>query len=116
MKQTMYIAGPMRGKPDYNRAAFRAAAKFVEDEFGVHPVNPVDIEASFPCVGDDGEVDDRSLEGLLRIECEFVRHVDAIYLLEGWEYSEGARRELHEYLDSHRPERQLVIVQKGGLV
>lgn len=35
MKPTCYIAGPMRGKPNYNRAAFNAAAKSsVKDDAG----------------------------------------------------------------------------------
>lgn len=111
MKQTMYIAGPMRGKPDYNRAAFNAAAKFLAEELGLHPINPVDIERTYPCVGEDGDVDEVRLEDLMLIEESYVRTCDAIYLLKGWESSDGAKRELAAYLSSHAPSMQVIIVQ-----
>lgn len=111
MKQTVYIAGPMQGKPDYNRAAFNAAAKHVAEELGAHPINPVDIERTYPCVGEDGEIDERALVRLLEIECEFIARADAIYLLRGWEYSKGARLELLAYLEAHEPENQVILVQ-----
>lgn len=111
MKQTVYIAGPMRGKPDYNRAAFNAAAKFLAEELGLHPINPVDIERIHPCVDEDGETDAARLYKLLEIDESFARKADAIYLLKGWEYSKGARGELLAYLRAHEPENQVVLVQ-----
>lgn len=111
MKQTVYIAGPMRGKPDHNRAAFNEAAKFLAEEFGLHPINPVDIERIHPCVDEDGKTDDARLYNLMKIEEAFARKADVIYLLKGWEYSEGARGELYAYLQAHEPENQVVLVQ-----
>ena len=97
MKPTIYIAGPMRGRPDFNRAAFNAAAERLAAK-GWHPINPVDIEKIFPCVEENGEVNEHDLSDLLAIEREFAGRADAIYLLDGWETSVGARGELRAAL------------------
>lgn len=99
MKPTCYIAGPMRGKPDFNRAAFNAAAKLLA-EAGWHPINPVEIERVLPCVREDGTLDGVRLSDLLHAERAFVDRADAIYLLDGWWESVGARGELQAYLNS----------------
>lgn len=96
MRPTIYIAGPMRGLPDFNRAAFNAAAERLAAN-GWQPVNPVDIERILPCVDED-EVSEDNLQKLLEVECEIVKRVDAIYLLKGWWKSEGAKKELGAYL------------------
>lgn len=99
MKPTCYIAGPMRGKPDYNRAAFNAAAERLAAN-GWHPINPVEIERVLPCVCEDGTLDGVRLVDLLHAELAFVDRADAIYLLDGWWESVGARGELQAYLNS----------------
>lgn len=98
MKPTIYIAGPMRGRPDFNRAAFNAAAERLAAK-GWQPVNPVDIEKIYPCADEDGKVSSPDLDDLMAIEREFARRADAIYLLDGWETSEGARAELRAFYD-----------------
>ena len=98
MKPTIYIAGPMRGRPDFNRPAFNAAAERLAAR-GWHPINPVDIEKIYPCVEEDGEVNSLNITDLLAIEREFAKRADAIYLLDGWETSEGARGELRTFLE-----------------
>lgn len=96
-KPKVYIAGPMRGIKDFNRDAFNAAAKAL-DAKGWQPINPVDLERLWP-VTDGGEaVDGIDLDGLMAIERKAAKNVDAIYLLKGWEKSEGAKRELGEFL------------------
>lgn len=112
MKPTIYVAGPMRGKPDNNRAAFNAAAKMLAER-GWHPINPVDIEFVLPCVNSDGGLDSRRLSDLLHAELAFVARADAIYLLKGWEASEGARHELQQFLNE--ASSPLVMVE-GGIV
>ena len=97
MKPTIYIAGPMRGRPDFNRAAFNAAAERLAAK-GWHPINPVDIERIMPCVDEDGHVCRGHLIDLMDIERSFVAHADAIYLLDGWEASSGTRAELNKFL------------------
>ena len=99
MKPTIYIAGPMRGRPDFNRSAFKAAAARLAAR-GWQPINPVDIENIYPCVEDEdsGALNRPALFDLMAIEREFVGHADAIYLLDGWNASVGARGELRTYL------------------
>ncbi len=97
MKPTVYIAGPMRGLPDYNREAFAAAAQRLAADWRV--LNPLDFERAMPCTDEAGQIDEDALEALLAVEREAVRHADAIYLLRGWERSDGARRELAAFLE-----------------
>ena len=99
MKKTVYIAGPMRGRPDFNRAAFNDAARRLAAQ-GWQPINPVDLERILPCASDDGEVDYCRLSALMHAELAIVDRANAIYLLDGWTSSKGARRELHTFLGS----------------
>jgi hypothetical protein len=83
----IYIAGPMRGLPDYNFPAFReAAVRFRQSGWVV--VSPVEVGMMF---GNDPSVPggDYVREDLLHL----VR-CDAIALLPGWEASTGARCEV----------------------
>ncbi|EHB5924097.1 DUF4406 domain-containing protein [Escherichia coli] len=75
-----YIAGPMTGYPDYNRAAFDAKAKELTEQ-GYIVINP----AMLPNGLTQAEYMDICLA--------MVRLVDAVYLLKGWEGSAGARAE-----------------------
>lgn len=97
MKPTIYIAGPMRGRPDFNRAAFNAAAERLAAK-GWRPINPVDIEKIYPCVDENGILNTSALVDLMSIDLKFAARADAIYLLGGWESSDGARRELCGFL------------------
>lgn len=97
MKPTIYIAGPMRGVPNDNRDAFNAAARRLAVK-GWQPVNPVDIARILPCVCDDGTCDDVALSRLLLVELCIVTKCDALYLLNRWERSVGARNELATYI------------------
>lgn len=75
-----YIAGPMTGYPDCNRAAFDAKAKELTEQ-GYIVINP----AMLPNGLTQAEYMDICLA--------MVRSVDAVYLLKGWEGSAGARAE-----------------------
>lgn len=97
MRPTIYIAGPMRGYPNFNREAFNEAARRLADA-GWQPINPVDIERIYPCEDEDGKVDAYRLHNLMIAERAFVERCAAIYLLDGWETSIGAKGELCEFL------------------
>lgn len=97
----VYIAGPIAGKPDGNRAAFRQAAKRIARRHW-QPVNPLEVEPhpheGQPCPERGyapGEHDSGHTSSccFMRADMTVMLTCDAIYLLEGWEHSRGARDE-----------------------
>lgn len=76
----IYIAGPMTGYPDYNRAAFNAKASELMAE-GHVVLNPAVLPGGL-CQSE-----------YMDICLAMVRSADAIYLLNRWEDSVGARAE-----------------------
>lgn len=96
----IYIAGPMTGIENYNHAAFNAAAKMLRAE-GWIVENPVEIAAQFGTVEElEGNV--RQLGRVMNHEIEILRQCDAIYLLHGWEKSEGATTELFHAIEGRK--------------
>lgn len=91
MGKRVYIAGPMRGKPEYNFPAFDAAAARLRAQ-GYEVVNPA--EMSREAGVDNVESDPAAFNRLIAEELREVRACDAIYLLQGWETSQGTRDEL----------------------
>lgn len=91
-RKTVYIAGPMAGLPDNNFPAFAAAHERLEAK-GWHVVDPFDITDAFG-VPADVQSNPRLLRAVMDAELAAIQHLDAIYLLRGWERSEGARAEL----------------------
>lgn len=89
---SIYIAGPMRGKKENNAEAFaRAEARLRRRGFTV--INPLNVGrgiAPDEVVASDADL----LKTVMKIERMLIRHCDAIYLLEGWEESVGAKAEL----------------------
>ncbi|MES4611383.1 DUF4406 domain-containing protein [Ewingella sp. CoE-038-23] len=76
----IYIAGPMTGLPQFNRPAFLQAA--LNLSFQKHtPLNP----AMLP----DGMTE----ADYMAIGLTMLQRADAIYLLNGWKFSAGARAE-----------------------
>lgn len=108
----VYIAGPMTGVEGYAEN-FRRAEKFISANGDV-PINPVEMsmllgstEMGFRTMYfvDDGEIAEESLTRVESRECSIARATvkaelavletcDAIYLLDGWEQSRGAKKEL----------------------
>lgn len=78
----IYIAGPMTGKPNFNRKKFIETATLLWVE-GHTALNP----AILP--------DGLTYEHYMNIGLAMLRGADTIYLLEGWEHSEGAKREFN---------------------
>ena len=90
-RKTIYIAGPMRGLPNHNREAFNAAARRLAAD-GWETINPADISGVFGVFLPP--FNERLLRAVMDAELAAIQHFDAIYLLRGWERSEGARAEL----------------------
>lgn len=100
-ERKIYIAGPMRGFEFYNFPAFDVACdKLAMD--GWAPVSPADLdrekgfdETDFPEDHDWNEwaSSTGTLEEIIHRDYEAIKLCDAIYMLEGWDISIGARAE-----------------------
>ena len=96
MTQKVYIAGPMSGYEDSNRAAFENAEQcFLDWDWAKENIfNPIDHEASL--MVQKGLVKDtqEAYRMCLKIDLEWLcEHATHIYMLKGWEKSLGARAE-----------------------
>ena len=99
----IYIAGPMRGIPYFNFPAFDRAKKYLEN-IGHAVVSPADIdrENGFDPINLgpdydwehwDGKAFGFSLQETIDRDLKALKECDAIFMLEGWENSRGARAE-----------------------
>jgi hypothetical protein len=95
-----YLAGPMRGIPEFNFPAFLKAAEDLKAE-GIAVFNPAqhDIDTGFDYKGLTGNEDLSSLGFDLRkalgADVDFIAHESAgVIVLPGWENSSGARAEV----------------------
>lgn len=77
---TVYLSGPMTGKPDWGRAAFNAAEEKYR-RLGYKVLNPAILPT------------DLRPEAYMPICLAMLREADMIVMLEGWENSQGARME-----------------------
>lgn len=102
VRETVYIAGPMRGIPLFNFPAFDRAAELLRS-LGHVPINPADFDRheGFDPTSLPADFDWRDLDAIgfnLREAAErdlvaIVQAATAILLLPGWERSKGARAE-----------------------
>jgi len=83
----VYISGPMTGKDNHNIEAFNAAKKLLVDA-GYNAVNPVDINNLLT------NQQRQNYSECLRYDFKELVDCDCIYMLKGWQYSNGARIEL----------------------
>lgn len=101
----VYLAGPMRGIPEFNFPAFHAAAAQLRAE-GYEVFNPAERdEADFGKVpapkgcehqfaADVGLTTEQLRRRVFAADTAWIcDHADAIALLPGWENSKGARAE-----------------------
>jgi len=109
----VYLAGPMRGYPDFNFPAFRKAAGELRKQgytvFSPSERDEQDFGANQQPTGDETEfaksVNLTPQELRRRVfffDCEYIcKHADVIALLPGWEQSKGAcvEKALAEVLD-----------------
>lgn len=76
---TIYISGPMSGLPEYNRPAFHKKEAELRAH-GCRVLNPA-------------KIGDLPYEMYWPINRAMLDGSDAIYMLDGWENSKGARKE-----------------------
>lgn len=104
-KGVVYVAGPMRGKPYFNIAAFDAAEARLRGR-GWDVINPVSTDIAYYGRGmftenPSGDVTYAvekygfNLRFAMARNCENIcMHATAMYMLKGWELSGGALAEL----------------------
>lgn len=98
----IYLAGPMRGKPEFNFPTFFKAAKMLRDE-GHEVFSPAERDISVlgdfykgNTSGDEEKAAQQgfSLREALAADMKYIaEEADTIALLPGWESSSGARAE-----------------------
>ena len=80
----VYLSGPMTGLPDYNRPAFNEVAEELRAQ-GKTVFNPADI-------GPKENIMPRAW--YMRKDLEGLMKSDSVYVLPGWDTSEGAKLEV----------------------
>lgn len=87
---SVYIAGKMRGEPCYNFERFFFWAHILRKE-GLAVQNPaqIDTEKMF----DGWQFTEEKYAEVLLHDFHVITNVDAVFLLNGWEQSDGAKAE-----------------------
>ena len=88
----IYIAGPMRGHFDFNRGEFNKAEKSLLKTGVFSPVNPAAMDKESG-MSDSELLTKEGLRKAIRRDIDVLLDCQAIYMLSGWEKSEGARIE-----------------------
>ena len=91
-KPKIYIAGPMRGLPDFNYSTFNDWAHILRD-FAWNVVNPVEMGARYG-TPEQINADPAMLAAVMAADLHALETCDAVFLLDGWHKSVGARKEL----------------------
>ena len=91
-KPRIYVAGPMKGRFEFNYAYFNDAADLLRAN-GWHVENPAAIGARY---GTPEMINEHPtlLAAVMAADIHALETCDAIYLLEGWQNSVGAKKEL----------------------
>jgi hypothetical protein len=92
----VYVSGPIKGKPDGNRAAFLGSAVWLEGR-GHEVCNPHDVRPGHEgrCrFGTPEEGVEHSYECFMEWDLRALLDCDAIFMMDGWVHSTGARAEL----------------------
>ena len=94
VKRTLrvYIAGPMRGYENNNHEAFDNAEKTLLGKKIWDPVNPARIDR-LSGVDPSDDMSKLELKEALKRDVDLIFECDCMYMLRGWEKSEGARME-----------------------
>jgi hypothetical protein len=88
----VYIAGPMRGLPNWNQEAFDEAEQRWKDQ-GWTVYSPAALVRAMPYYGGE-EHNKSSLIHVAQMDLGCLYHCDAIALLPGWQKSIGTTMEL----------------------
>lgn len=88
---TVYIAGPMTGKPNYNFQAFNEAESYLSNTYACKVCNPANFGSLILRHAGNTQL---ANELAADITMKALELCTKIYLLNGWEESKGAIREV----------------------
>ena len=88
----VYIAGPMRGLPDFNYPTFNQYAQ-AHRNVGWDVENPAEIGERYG-TPEQINADPAMLAAVMAADLHALETCDAVFLLDGWHKSVGARKEL----------------------
>jgi hypothetical protein len=91
----VYLSGPISGKPNNNREAFRKRGEEILKECGTDLiiVNPLDIGVGVEyCFAESNKLKPE-WEDYMRSDIIELMKCSCVYLMEGWECSRGAKIE-----------------------
>ena len=91
--KNVYIAGPMTDLPDFNFPAFDRAAELLKSR-GLTPLNPADTGRRWVAENGNRQPDKSEYNALIVEGRKMLSRCGRIYLLRGWERSNGALGEL----------------------
>lgn len=94
MSRFIYISGPITGHDDYLRE-FEYAEKYL------HNLDPDIVTFNPAAAFGTGGLSDADYRRIIDMEKDLICRFDAIFLLDGWEQSQGAREELKIALDEN---------------
>lgn len=79
----VYVSGQISGTNDYMERFSAAEKKLTEQGYSV--INPAKVNAQMP--------EDTSYDGYMEMSETMLKQADVIYMLKGWELSNGANTE-----------------------
>ena len=87
---TIYIAGPMTGYPEFNFPAFDKARDSLNAQ-GWVVLSPADLDREAGYGPDSDKTE--PLKEVIKRDLSAIQSVDAMFMLDGWQSSKGARAE-----------------------
>jgi len=90
-----YIAGPMRGKPNFNFAAFAEATGMLCEDFQVQSPHLNDLERGLTPHPEGDPEAALPLREYMKVDLPQVLRSAVVFVLPGWEDSKGASLEAH---------------------
>ena len=111
----IYLAGPMRGRALFNFQKFFFWAEMLEQS-GYEVLNPAafDVERMLK---DGWQFDEDNYEEVLAFDLNVIEAcADALFMLAGWEQSEGANREYKKAQELGLPVFEAKNVKLGTIV
>jgi hypothetical protein len=113
-KKSIYLAGPMRGYPEYNFPEFLRFGEQLKKK-GFNVFNPAErdtIQDGFDPKKDTA----KSLKWYMSYDLPAVCNSDAIAVMPGWEHSQGARLEVHVAREIDIPVFNIFDILNGRVI